>query len=107
MDLEKVKRAFRRNRYECQVFQTKEEAADYLNQKIDGTTVGFGDSLTLQAMGMYEKLSTHNTVYDVHQINRERDGFERPASAANYFFISNISYSTKLVSICSPFEISD
>ncbi len=77
MDLEKVKRAFRRNRYACQVFQTKEEAADYLNQQIDGTTVGFGDSLTLQAMGMYEKLSTHNTVYDVHQINRERDGFEK------------------------------
>ena len=44
-------------------------------------TVGFGDSLTLQAMGMYEKLSRHNTVFDVHQINRERDGFEKSNEA--------------------------
>lgn len=77
MDLEKVKRAFRRNRFECSVFETKEEAADYLNHEIDGTTVGFGDSLTLQAMGMYERLSKHNEVWDVHQANRERDGFEK------------------------------
>ncbi len=75
MDLAKVKRAFQRNRYVCSVFETKEEAAAYLNEQIDGTTVGFGDSLTLQAMGLYEKLSTHNEVWDVHQINRERDGF--------------------------------
>ena len=61
MDLEKVRRAFKRNRFECSVFETAGEAAEYLDGKIDGETVGFGDSLTLQAMGIYEKLSRHNT----------------------------------------------
>ena len=81
MDLEKVRRAFKRNRFECSVFETAGEAAEYLDGKIDGETVGFGDSLTLQSMGMYEKLSRHNTVFDVHQINRERDGFEKSNEA--------------------------
>lgn len=81
MDLEKVRRAFKRNRFECSVFETAGEAAEYLDGKIDGETVGFGDSLTLQAMGIYEKLSRHNTVFDVHQINRERDGFEKSNEA--------------------------
>lgn len=81
MDLEKVRRAFKRNRFECSVFETAGEAAEYLDGKIDGETVGFGNSLTLQAMGMYEKLSRHNTVFDVHQINRERDGFEKSNEA--------------------------
>lgn len=81
MDLEKVRRAFKRNRFECRVFETAGEAAEYLDGKIDGETVGFGDSLTLQAMGIYEKLSRHNTVFDVHQINRERDGFEKSNEA--------------------------
>ncbi len=75
MDLEKVRRAFKRNRYECSVFETKEEAAAYLNEQIDGTTVGFGDSLTLKAMGMYDKLVSHNEVWDVHHIDREKNGF--------------------------------
>lgn len=30
---------------------------------------------------MYEKLSRHNTIFDVHQINRERDGFEKSNEA--------------------------
>lgn len=84
MDLAKVKRAFQRNRYQCRVFETKEEAAVYLDREIDGMTVGFGDSLTLQTMGMYEKLSTHNTVWDVHQIDREKNGF---AKAMQLFWI--------------------
>lgn len=75
MDLESVKRAFRRNRYEVSLFETKEEAARYLNEKIDGVTVGMGDSLTLAAMGLYDLLSSHNTVYDVHHIDREKIGF--------------------------------
>lgn len=81
MDLAKVRRAFQRNRYQCKVFETKEEAAHYLNQEIDGTTVGMGDSLTLAAMGLYESLSAHNTVWDVHHIPRETIGFEKANAA--------------------------
>ena len=49
--------------YTVQVFDNKETASDYLNSQIDYQTVGFGGSVTLRQMNLYEKLSSHNTVY--------------------------------------------
>lgn len=43
-------------------FATAAEAADYLNRKIDGKTVAFGGSVSLQQMGLFEKLDSHNKV---------------------------------------------
>lgn len=43
-------------------FATAAEAADYLNRKIDGNTVAFGGSVSLQQMGLCEKLDSHNKV---------------------------------------------
>ena len=37
-------------------------AADYLDAQIDGATVGIGGSMTIQAMGLSERLSKHNEV---------------------------------------------
>ena len=48
--------------YSVRTFSTAEEAADYLNGVIDGKTVGFGGSITLENMGLYETLGRHNTV---------------------------------------------
>ena len=50
--------------YEVMLFDDGAEAADYLDSSIDGKTVGFGDSETLMAMGLYERLSLHNMVFD-------------------------------------------
>lgn len=41
-------------------FDTAEQAADYLDQQIDQTTVAFGGSVTAQQMGLYPRLSAHN-----------------------------------------------
>lgn len=49
--------------YGVQVFDTAQQAAEHLNRSIDGTTVGFGGSMTLRQMGLYESLGSHNTVY--------------------------------------------
>ena len=49
--------------FRATVFETKEEAAAYLNQVIDGTTVGFGGSVTLKELGLFASLSTHNEVF--------------------------------------------
>ncbi len=38
------------------------EAAAYLDGAIDGKTVGFGGSATLDALGVYDKLAAPNTV---------------------------------------------
>lgn len=49
--------------YAVHAFDTKEAAAGYLNAQIDGKTVGFGGSVTLREMNLFEMLSAHNTVY--------------------------------------------
>ena len=49
--------------YKVSVFDTKEAAAEYLDSQIDGKSVGFGGSVTLHQMKLFEKLSKHNTVY--------------------------------------------
>lgn len=41
-------------------FATKEEAADYLDGQINGVSVGFGGSMTVQEMGLYPRLAAHN-----------------------------------------------
>ena len=43
-------------------FAAAAEAAAYLDGAIDGKTVGFGGSATLDALGVYDKLAAHNTV---------------------------------------------
>ena len=63
MELKQTAAALRQRGYEVRVFDTKEEAADYLDAAIDGKTVGFGGSMTLEAMNMWERLRAHNTVY--------------------------------------------
>ncbi|WP_303104078.1 lactate utilization protein [uncultured Mitsuokella sp.] len=49
--------------YRVTVYRTKEEAAAYLDATIRGKTVGMGGSVTLNTLGLYEKLQLHNKVY--------------------------------------------
>lgn len=42
-------------------FKTAEDACTYLDGKLDGTSIGFGGSVTVQQLGLVERLSTHNT----------------------------------------------
>ena len=73
-DIEKTIAALKRNGYSVSFFDTKEDAARYLNSKIDNNTVGFGDSQTLHAMGLYDMLVTHNDVRDPFQ-SKDNDEF--------------------------------
>ncbi len=43
-------------------FDKASEAVSYLNEQIDNTTVAFGGSMTLQEIGLYDTLATHNDV---------------------------------------------
>ncbi len=64
MDREKTMAALRRRDYTVRWFDTAAEAADALDGAIDGKTVGFGDSMTLKALGLFQRLGAHNTVVD-------------------------------------------
>lgn len=62
MNFETVRRNLEERRFSVRVFATGQEAAAYLNEVIDGRTVGFGGSVTLDALGLYDTLGAHNTV---------------------------------------------
>ena len=64
MDIEKTLEAFKKNNYEVIYFQTGKEAAKYLDQEIDRSTVCFGDFETLISLKLYDLLSKHNEVFD-------------------------------------------
>lgn len=49
--------------YRVHIFEDKETAADYIDSQIHQKTVGFGGSVTIQQMGLFKKISSHNTVY--------------------------------------------
>ena len=49
--------------YTVSVFERKEDATDYLSSSISGKTVGFGGSVTLSQMNLYENLEAKNSVF--------------------------------------------
>lgn len=60
MDFTVLKENLIKRGYAVREFDTAREAADYLDRAIDGKTVGMGGSVTLENMGMYERLTAHN-----------------------------------------------
>ena len=61
-DFSAVKKNLEAKGFRVSTFETAQAAADYLNGAIDGVSVGFGGSVTLDQMGLYDRLSAHNNV---------------------------------------------
>ena len=62
MDLSILKQNLEAAGYDVAEFDTKEDATAYLSEQIDGQSVAFGGSVTIQQMGLYEALASHNEV---------------------------------------------
>jgi len=60
-DIQKLQKNLKERGYASCFFKTAAEAADYLDCKLDGIVIGFGGSVTVRDMGLYERLSLHNT----------------------------------------------
>ena len=61
-DFSRVKQNLEARGFRVSVFATAAEAADYLDSASDNTSVGFGGSVTLEQMGLYERLERHDRV---------------------------------------------
>ena len=61
-DFSTVKENLEAKGFRVSIFETAQAAADYLNGAIDGVSVGFGGSVTLDQMGLYDRLAAHNNV---------------------------------------------
>ena len=62
-DFTAVKQNLEARGFRVSAFSTGAEAAAYLNGAIDGKTVGFGGSVTLQTLGLRDLLASHNEVH--------------------------------------------
>ena len=58
-----LKKSLESKGYEVLTFETGTEAAEALDARIDGKTVGIGGSQTVHQLGLFGKLAGHNTVY--------------------------------------------
>ena len=72
MSFESVKKNLESRGFSVKTFATAGEAAAYLDSAIDGASVGFGGSMTLKDMGLYERLDSHNEVC-WHWVNGPED----------------------------------
>jgi L-lactate utilization protein LutC len=79
MDFEKTKASLEKRGFTVKIFDTCEQAADYLDENIKNTTVGTGGSMTLDALNILDRLEKTNTVY---YRNRSKD----PADARKAMF---------------------
>ena len=99
MDFTNVTKALTARGFKVSSFETAKEAAEYLNTQIDGATVGFGGSITLQELGLFEKLSANNTVF-WHWKQTPAEACEKAASAQVYMTSANaISEAGEIVNI--------
>ena len=63
MDVEKALAALKKNGFAARYFATPAEAADAICAEITGKTVGIGGSITVEQMGLFDRLSQSNEVY--------------------------------------------
>nr|WP_325183319.1 lactate utilization protein [uncultured Oscillibacter sp.] len=87
MKFDTVKQNLESRGYTVRVFATGKEAADYLDAALDGKSVGFGGSMTLDALGLYERLGTHNQVI-WHWKQADKAAAHRSALSAGVYLTS-------------------
>ncbi len=78
--------------YEVKTFATKEAAADYLSDSVIGKTVGFGGSVTLGQMRLYERLKDKNAILWHLRMNAGDDVMQiRKAAARAEIYITSVN----------------
>lgn len=103
MNLSTLQTNLEKLHYYVKVFNTKEEASEYLGESIQGKTVGFGGSVTLAQMSLYEKLRENNTVIWHLKMNEGEDvkQVRKDATRANVYItsVNGISENGEIVNI--------
>ena len=61
-DLLKLQKNLEERGFAVSRFDTAAQAAGYLDAALDGKTIGIGGSITVQEMGLADRLAKHNTV---------------------------------------------
>ena len=91
-DIQTLARNLRASGYKVACFETAASAAEYLDAQIDGRSVGFGGSVTLEQMGLYDRLRTHNEVFWHHRTPAGKTSVEvRALAGAAEVYVSSVN----------------
>ena len=87
-----IKKNLEKLGYKVSTFKTAADATKYLDSEIDGKTVGFGGSVTLEDMGLFDTLSKHNEVY-WHHITKDpaQKEIQRQHAAVADVYLSSVN----------------
>lgn len=92
MKFDMVKKNLEANGFAVSCFENAAEAVAYLNGVIDRTTVGIGGSMTVEEMGLYEPLASHNQVFWHQRMPEGKTGPEvRAAANAAAVYITSVN----------------
>lgn len=98
-DLEKTGKNLENRGFRVHRFATGAEAADYLVQTLHGTSIGIGGSVTIDTLGVYDRLCESNEVF-WHWKNHAPETRERAGKAETYLCSANgVSENGEIVNI--------
>ena len=98
-DFEKTRKNLENRGFRAHVFATGAEAADYLAQTLHNTCIGIGGSVTIDEIGVYDRLSADNDV--IWRWKKPTpDSRERGAAAETFLCSANgVSETGEIVNI--------
>ena len=98
MSLQTAVKNLERHGFSVRVFQTGEEAVKALSQELSGKTIGFGGSVTLDTLGLFEALGQKNDVS--WHWRKTPDALKKAAASQIYFTSANaISETGEIINI--------
>lgn len=98
-DMEKTGKNLEGRGFRVHRFTTGAEAADYLVQTLHGTSIGIGGSVTIDTLGVYDRLCGSNEVF-WHWKNHAPETRERAGKAETYLCSANgVSENGEIVNI--------
>lgn len=98
-DLEKTGKNLEGRGFHAHVFATGAEAAEFLVQTLHGTSIGIGGSVTIDTLGVYDRLCGSNEVF-WHWKNHAPETRERAGKAETYLCSANgVSENGEIVNI--------
>jgi Uncharacterized conserved protein containing a ferredoxin-like domain len=87
-NIEKTIKNLNARGFDTSFFKTSKEASDYIVSGLQGETIGFGGSVTVESMGLFERLGEKNKVY-WHWKQEPNEGRKNAAAADVYFTSAN------------------
>lgn len=98
-DMEKTGKNLEGRGFRVHRFATGAEAADYLVQTLHGTSIGIGGSVTIDTLGVYDRLCESNEVF-WHWKDRAPETRARAGKAETYLCSANgVSETGEIVNI--------